>query len=112
MLFRSHRAWIDLTDKVLTRIVDNGSGYTSSCYKESAFKYIDAYYLDLSCQEKNEKVKIKLMDKAYYCPVTHRLFDVSFRGYSPNMSGYITHNNFKRFRCSAEAIEVMHSFSL
>ena len=106
-----HRAWIDLTEKVLTLIVD-GSGYTSGYYKESAFKYIGAYYLDLSCREKNEKVKIKLMDKAYYCPVTHRLFDVSFRGYSPNMSGYITHNNFKRFKCSAETIEVPQLESL
>lgn len=53
------------------------------------------YYLDLLDKE---KVNIQLIDKAYICPVDNVFVDTLFRGYSPRISGYISKENFDRFK--------------
>jgi superfamily II DNA or RNA helicase len=56
------------------------------------------YMLDLL----GPKVKLQLIEKGYLCPVDNVVVDVSFRGYSPRMNGYIGRENFERFKISKE----------
>ncbi len=44
------------------------------------------------------KVKLQIIDKAYLCPVDKVVVDVTFRGYSPRINGYIGKTNFDRFK--------------
>ena len=52
------------------------------------------YMLDLL----GPKVRLQLIDKGYLCPVDNVVVDVSFRGYSPRMNGYLGRANFDRFK--------------
>jgi len=44
------------------------------------------------------KVKLQIIDKGYLCPVDKVVVDVTFRGYSPRINGYIGKANFDRFK--------------
>ena len=57
------------------------------------------YKLDLF---ENEKVKLELLEKAWFCPVTCVPMDTIFRGYSPALRGNINHENFKRYQVKQE----------
>lgn len=48
------------------------------------------------------KVKPQLIEKGWLCTVDSVVVDVTFRGYSPRMSGYIDRANFERFRVKTE----------
>ncbi len=72
-------AWRFLTEKILSCCDDSNKGYK----------------LDLL---DNDKVKLQLIDTTYLCPVDKVMVDVSFRGYSPRMTGYIDKENFERFK--------------
>lgn len=52
------------------------------------------YMLDLL----GNKVKLQLIEKGYLCPVDNVIVDVTFRGYSPRMNGYLGKANFDRFK--------------
>lgn len=53
-------AWLELTEKVRILSVDNNQ-----------------YYLDRS------KLAFTLLDSAYVCPITHKLIDTAFKGFTP-----------------------------
>lgn len=102
-------AWTTLTDRekgVLTKVEANDRGYNDrNFYKDGrAATNTDGYYLDMSIKHTdepdNDACKIKLLEKATYCPVTRRLLDVTFKGYSPAISGSISKENFERFKCT------------
>lgn len=76
------KAWDFIADNVLTRDLN----------------YNDYYMLDLL----GSNVKLQLMDKGYLCPVDNVIVDVTFCGYSPRMSGYISKENFERFKVKKE----------
>jgi ATP-dependent helicase YprA (DUF1998 family) len=44
------------------------------------------------------KTKFELAGKVYLCPVTKRLIDKHFRGYSPWIKGSLTHENIENFK--------------
>ena len=56
------------------------------------------YKLDLL----GNKVKLQLIEKGYLCPVDNVITDVTFRGYSPRMNGYLGKANFDRFKITKE----------
>ena len=58
------------------------------------------YMLDLL----GPKVKLQLLDKGYLCPVDNVIVDVTFRGFSPRMNGYIGKNNYDRFKVTQEFV--------
>ena len=49
-----------------------------------------------------QKVRLQIIDKGYLCPVDKVVVDVTFRGYSPRINGYIGKTNFDRFKVSNE----------
>ena len=72
------KAWGFLTSNILELVDNEGKGYM----------------LDLI----GDKVKLQLMDTGWLCPIDNVVVDVTFRGYSPRMNGYIGKNNFDRFK--------------
>lgn len=75
-------AWNFITDKIL-EVEDNKD---------------KGYMLDLM----GDKVKLKLYEKGYLCPVDNVIVDTTFYGYSPRISGYIGEANFVRFKVKDE----------
>lgn len=73
-----NKAWGFLTSNILELVDSEGKGYM----------------LDLL----GDKVKLQLIDTGWLCPVDNVVVDVTFRGYSPRMNGYIGKNNFDRFK--------------
>lgn len=43
-------------------------------------------------------MKLQLIEKGYLCPVDNVIVDVTFKGYSPRINGYIGKENFDRFK--------------
>ena len=54
------------------------------------------------------KVKLQIIDKGYLCPVDKVVVDVTFRGYSPRINGYIGKANFDRFKVMNLLIRSFH----
>lgn len=76
------KAWAFITSNILELVDTDGKGYM----------------LDLI----GPKVKLQLMDTGYLCPVDNVVVDVTFRGYSPRINGYIDKNNFDRFKVATK----------
>ena len=76
------RAKQDLIDSgLLTRITQR-----DDYYSHSADNY-NKYYLNLSLDKLGRNYNITQPNRLWYCPVTRRLVDVLFCGYSPTMTG-------------------------
>ena len=63
------------------------------------------YYVDLSAN--STICNIKRLEKAWVCPVTRRLLDTTFCGYSPMLKGRICKEWFKKYKCKEEDILTM-----
>ena len=94
------RAWEDILP-TLTEVTP-GSGYTNDRYGKNAAKNIGGYYLDLSAQASRENCLVELTKKAWYCPVSRRLVDTIFCGYSPAISHLLNPVTINRYKCSKE----------
>lgn len=81
-----NQAWRQLTSHVLSLTDPQDS--ENNGYKLDFFE--------------NEKVKIELLEKAWFCPVTCIPMDTIFRGYSPALKGNINLENFKRYQVKEE----------
>lgn len=99
--------WDNLVDKgILTRVAANNQGYNDPrFYRDGrAATNTHGYYLDMAIKDAdtpdNDVCKIKLLEEATYCPVTRRMLDVTFKGYSPTISGCLSKENFERFKCT------------
>jgi len=79
-----------IQNNVLRNFVDNGVPQ-------------NVYYLDMSAQS---PIKVKLNDFAWECPVTGKLLATTFCGYSPAMSGDLSANTFKLYKCSQNRIAI------
>ncbi len=83
---------------IVNELLDNAWSFITSNILELVDTDDSGYMLDLM----GSKVKLQLMDKGYLCPVDNVVVDVTFRGYSPRMNGYIGQNNFDRFKVTTE----------
>lgn len=102
-----HDAWNQLVDNGLLKRVrsDEAEGYNDSrFYKDD--KYVGCYYLDLSGTERNKVCKVEMARKAKECPVTFKLLDTTFCGYSPLIAGEISSGLMSRYKCSKQEIEL------
>lgn len=63
------------------------------------------YYVDLSAN--STICNIKRLEKAWVCPVTHRLLDTTFCGYSPMLKGRICKEWFEKYKCKEEDVLTM-----
>ena len=98
-------AWENLTDpqySILTKVVQNGEGYNDQRYYND--EHVGSYYLDIS--PTSNSCEVKLLSHAWQCPITHRLLNVIFCGYSPAMTGNVDAKNFERFKVTGEKIEM------
>lgn len=98
-------AWKIFVDKkILTKVeATDDTGYNHPKYYPNS-QYIGCYYLDLSGTETNTVCRIKRAEKVWECPVSKRLVDTTFCGYSPMINGEISPKLFRRCRCSDNAI--------
>lgn len=100
-------AWNQITDarnNLLSQVIQNGIGYDNARSYGQQHHYVGYYYLDLS--PKSLSCKVKLLTRAWQCPMTHRLVDTLFCGYSPAMTGDVSRRNFDKYRVTTEAIEM------
>jgi superfamily II DNA/RNA helicase len=44
------------------------------------------------------KVRIKILETGWVCPVTNTIIDINFKGYSPLMKGYLNKETFERYK--------------
>lgn len=93
-----NQAWEDIT-KVMTKVVNNGKGYTNTT-RYDAKANTDGYYLDLSNNCPVSKCRVEFTRESWYCPVSRRLVDTTFCGYSPIMQGILSEDTFERYKCS------------
>lgn len=82
----------------INSLLTNAWDFISKNILELVDKDNNGYMLDLL----GPKVKLQLIDKGYLCPVDHVIVDVTFCGYSPRMNGYISQENFDRFKVRTE----------
>lgn len=64
----------------------------------------DGYYLDITSDL--SVARIKLNESAWICPVTKKLLDTIFCGYSPSMVGYLNAENIGRYRVTGEPVAI------
>lgn len=100
------QAWFDILP-VLTQVIDDGTGYTGKRYDKN--RTINGYFLDLSYNSPETTCKVELNRKSWSCPVSRRLLDTTFCGYSPAMSGVLSRKNIERFKCSQETYSGIES---
>lgn len=79
---------------IINNLLDKAWGFLTSNILEPVDPENKGYMLDLI----GKKVKLQLIEKGYLCPVDNIVVDVTFRGYSPRMNGYIGKENFDRFK--------------
>ena len=96
------RAWTDILP-TLTEVTSN-SGYTNERYGKHALKNIGGYYLDLSTKASRDNCLVELTKKAWYCPVSRRLMDTIFCGYSPAMGHLLNPATINRYKCSKQYV--------
>lgn len=101
------QAWLDLTTApehempILTQVTANGRGYDDEHIRKRG--YVGGYYLDMSFD--STTVKVRQADKAWLCPVSKRVIDTLFKGYSPSIgsgNGYLNQNYIDRYRVEGE----------
>lgn len=100
-------AWNQLVEnKILTEVrSDLSDGYNDPRFYPDG-RYVGCYYLDLSGTERNQVCRVELATRAVECPVTYKLLDTTFCGYSPLITGEISRELIQRFKCKNEAIEL------
>lgn len=88
-------AWNELVNKrILRRVGNDGNGYNRPCYGD---RYVGCYYVDLS--RESEVCRIARLKSAWMCPVTKKLLDTVFCGYSPLIVGRMCEELFDKYRC-------------
>lgn len=66
-----------------------------------------SFFLDMSATTPyNMKCLIKLNEKADVCPVSNKLLDVTFMGYSPMISGYVQRENMEQYKCKSVQVDI------
>ena len=98
-------AWNDLTNPqnaILTKVLKNGIGYNNRDYYKD--EHVGSYYLDLSPE--STACEVKLLNHAWQCPLTHRLLNVIFCGYSPAMTGNVSARNFEKYKIVGDRIDM------
>lgn len=80
------KAWTCIRDNVLQITDDANKGYRLNLLDKS-------------------KVAIQILEQGWKCPVDGVVVDTLFRGYSPRMRGYVTAENFNRFRIEQEPMK-------
>ena len=67
----------------------------------------NSYYLDMSTDNPySRKCLLKLNEYSEVCPVSRKLIDVSFMGYSPMMTGHLTKSNIDQYRCVGTSVKM------
>ena len=99
-----HDAWQYLIDNNLLKIVraDDTEGYNHRRNDE----YVGCYYLDLSGNETNHICRIRLAQEVKLCPISIKIVDTTFRGYSPYMTGELSKGLFDKYKCTEENIQM------
>lgn len=82
---------------IINNLLDKAWGFLTSNILDPVNTEDRGYMLDLI----GKKVKLQLMEKGYLCPVDNVVVDVTFKGYSPRINGYIGKENFDRFKVAA-----------
>lgn len=98
-------AWNVLVDKkILTKVsADDRDGYNNPTFYPNG-QYVGCYYLDLSGRDGNNVCRIKRLEKGWMCPVTNKILDTTFCGYSPSIVGRMCSKLFERYHCSDVAV--------
>lgn len=98
-------AWNILVDKKLLKRVmaDDKEGYNDKDFHPNN-EYVGCYYLDLSGTEGNNTCVVKRTENVWECPMTRKLIDTNFRGYSPLMVGDLSQSTFDKYLCSKNKI--------
>ena len=100
-------AFRDLVDnKILTKVeADDTDGYNNPKISSHADeRYVGCYFLDLSGREGNDVCRIKRTESVWVCPVTNKLLDTIFCGYSPLIVGEFNEKLFESYQCSNDKI--------
>uniref|UniRef100_UPI004026D7A5 DEAD/DEAH box helicase n=1 Tax=Prevotella sp. TaxID=59823 RepID=UPI004026D7A5 len=79
---------------IINSLLDKAWGFLTSNILDPVDTEDKGYMLDLI----GKKVKLQLIEKGYLCPVDNVVVDVTFKGYSPRINGYIGRENFERFK--------------
>ena len=95
-------AWNDLTKYFLTEVQNTGAGYTDSHYYGT--EHVGSYYLDVS--KDSTICSVQFLKKAWQCPVTRRLLNTAFCGYSPSISGKISTQNIAKYKITQDAVDM------
>ncbi len=98
-------AWNDLVENKILSVVkaDDTEGYNDSRYHPDN-EYVGCYYLDLSGNEDNDVCRIELAKEVKECPVTGKLLDTTFGGFSPLINGVISSKLFAKYKCSEDSV--------
>lgn len=98
-------AFNTLVEKGILTKVDGRlkTGYNNPDYFTDG-RYADCYYINLSGEDTNDVCKVKPVEKVWACPVSGKLLDTTFCGYSPLITGVLSENLFKKYHCSSEQI--------
>ena len=102
-----NEAWNQLTNpqnNLLTKVAQNGRGYDDNRFYGQDHQYVGYYYIDLSPE--SHSCRVKFLTKAWQCPMTHRLVNTLFCGYSPAMTGNVSRRNFDKYRVNTDEIEM------
>lgn len=92
-------AWDNIC-QILTPVINNGNGYANPDRYKNAADNVGGYYLDLSVNCPTRTCYIKFTSETWYCPVSKRLVDTIFCGYSPTMNGILNKRNIERYKCT------------
>lgn len=90
-------AWDALVRQGILVPVVHGTGYGESARNNSGY-YLDCHYLDLSLN--SSVCRVVRPEDLWICPVTNKLLDVRFCGYSPLLIGELSQRLFNRFVCA------------
>lgn len=67
----------------------------------------NSYYLDMSADNPySKKCLIKLNEYSSVCPVSNKLIDVTFMGYSPMMTGHLAKSNMDQYKCCCQKVKM------
>lgn len=64
----------------------------------------DGFFVDITSDQ--SRAQIKLNESAWVCPVTKKLLDTIFCGYSPSMVGYLNAANIERYRVREAPVRI------
>jgi len=87
-----NQAWDDLCHNGILRSVTPDNGYYDN--------YPNGFYIDIT------RAQIKLNEQAWICPVTKKMLDTIFCGYSPSIVGYLNEANIERYRVREAPVRI------